>query len=327
MSAKLHFRTESWPIAGSFNISRGAKTSAEVIVCRIERNGVSGFGECVPYGRYGETIESVNEQLVAHAHIIEGGGDRNDLRTRMPAGAARNAIDCAIWDLEAKENGVEAHRLVCRHPPRPIPTAMTISLDKPEEMAANARLHAHRPLLKVKLGGDGDEDRILAVTASAPEARIILDANESWREDNIHELMMVAAQARIALIEQPLPAGKDEILSRIPHPVPICADESVHVTEDLHKLTARYDAVNIKLDKAGGLTEAMHMLATAHELGYSVMVGCMVATSLSMAPAVLLAQQAEFADLDGPLILARDRPHGLSYSTSLVSPPSSRLWG
>ncbi|MCB1456545.1 MAG: dipeptide epimerase, partial [Nitratireductor sp.] len=270
MAAKLHFTTESWPIAGSFTISRGAKTSAEVIVCRIERNGIAGLGECVPYARYGETIDSVREQLLDHAHVVESGGDRSELRKAMPAGAARNAIDCALWDLESKENGVEAHRLVCRHPPRPIPTAMTISLDRPEAMAANARLHAQRPLLKVKLGGDGDEDRILAVTASAPDSRIILDANESWREDNIHDLLMVAAQARIALIEQPLPAGQDDILSRIPHPVPICADESVHVTEDLHRLTARYDAVNIKLDKAGGLTEAMEMLDTAHQLGYSV---------------------------------------------------------
>ncbi|MEZ5872202.1 MAG: N-acetyl-D-Glu racemase DgcA [Nitratireductor sp.] len=327
MTAKLHFRTETWPISGSFTIARGAKTKADVVVCQIERDGCSGSGECVPYARYGETLESVNEQLLAHAHIIEQGGDRNDLRANMPAGAARNAIDCALWDIEAKETGVEVHRLVCKHPPRPIPTAMTISLSDPETMAAAARTHASRPLLKVKLGGDGDADRILAVAAAAPDSRIILDANESWREDNIHELMMVAAQARVALIEQPLPAGHDEILSRIPHPVPVCADESVHVSADLHKLTARYDAVNIKLDKAGGLTEAMDMLNTAHELGYSVMVGCMVATSLSMAPAVLLAQRAEFVDLDGPLILQKDRPHGLSYSTSLVSPPSSKLWG
>ncbi|MFZ1813080.1 MAG: N-acetyl-D-Glu racemase DgcA [Rhizobiaceae bacterium] len=324
---ELEILRESWPIRGSFTISRGSKTQADVIVCRISQEGRAGRGECVPYGRYGETIESVEAQLGEFRVLVEGGASRETLRHEMPAGAARNALDCALWDLEAKQTGVRVHSRVCRFPPRPIPTAMTISLGYPETMAASARANSHRPLLKVKLGGMGDEDRIRAVAGAAPATRIILDANEAWSAENIHDLMMVSAEMRIALIEQPLPAGKDALLREIPHPVPICADESAHVTADLDGLRDCYDAVNIKLDKAGGLSEALEMRNRAHELGFSVMVGCMVSTSLAMAPALLLAQQAEFVDLDGPLILDRDRADGLSYSTSLVSPPSPRLWG
>lgn len=324
---RLTTETESWPIRGSFNIARGAKTQADVIVCRLERDGRNGLGECVPYARYGETLESVTGQIEEVRSEIEAGADRGALAALLPPGAARNALDCALWDLEAKLSGTPVHRRVCTMPPRPVDTAMTISLDDPEEMALAARAHAHRPLLKVKLGGEGDIDRIRAVKAAAPHARIILDANESWTEKNISELMLEAAHLHVALIEQPLPAGEDELLEHIAHPVPVCADESVHVTADLDALAERYDCVNIKLDKTGGLTEAMKMREKAHKMGFAVMVGCMVGTSLSMAPAILLAQEAEFIDLDGPLILERDRKHGLSYSTSIVSPPSPLLWG
>lgn len=327
MKTTLSTETEAWPIRGAFTLSRGSKTEAVVVVCRIARDGATGFGECVPYARYGETVESVLAQIEEIIPLVADGAGREEVNAAMAPGAARNAVDCALWDLDAKLSGLPVHRRICAAPPRPVPTCVTISLDDPQEMAQHARANAMRPMLKVKLGGTNDEDIIHAVTAAAPDSRIILDANESWTPYNIHDLMMVAAQARIMLIEQPLPAGQDEILEHIPHPVPICADESVHVTADLEPMRERYDAVNIKLDKTGGLTEALAMRMRAHEIGYSVMVGCMVATSLSMAPAILLAQEAQYVDLDGPLLLTRDRPHGLHYSAVVVSPPDPRLWG
>lgn len=328
MKTELAIEVESWPIRGAFNIARGAKTTAEVVVCSVSRLGMTGRGECVPYGRYGETVESVLAQMEGVRQVVEAGIGRAGIAAQLPAGAARNALDCAWWDLEAKLTGVPVHKQVCRMPPRPVETAMTISLGDAEAMALSARAHASRPLLKVKLGGaPHDIDRIHAVAAAAPMSRIILDANESWREDNVAELMLEASRTHVALIEQPLPAGEDGILAEIPHPVPVCADESVHVRDDLENMRGRYDCINIKLDKAGGLTEALAMRERAHELGFSVMVGCMVGTSLAMAPAILLAQEAEFVDLDGPLILDRDRANGLAYSTSMVSPPSPELWG
>lgn len=328
MKTDLTLSTESWPIRGAFRISRGEKTEANVVVCQLSRMGAAGRGECVPYARYGETLESVVDQIESVRTLVEAGHGREALASALPAGAARNALDCAWWDLEAKLTGVPVHRQVCRMAPRPVETAMTISLGHPEEMALAARAHANRPLLKVKLGGwPHDIDRIHAVAAAAPASRIILDANESWREENLAELMLEAARTRVALIEQPLPAGEDEILAHIAHPVPVCADESAHETSDLEALCPRYDCINIKLDKAGGLTEALAMREKAHALGFSVMVGCMVGTSLAMAPAILLAQEAEFVDLDGPLILAGDRRHGLAYSTTVVSPPERALWG
>jgi L-Ala-D/L-Glu epimerase len=327
MKTRLHAYTESWPIRGSFNIARGAKTQADVVVCRIEYENCCGYGECVPYARYGESIQSVVEQIEQTKKLVEENRGRAQILAHMPAGAARNAIDCALWDLEAKLSGIPVHRLVCRNPPRPVNTAMTISLGEAEDMALQARAHAHRPLLKVKLGGDGDIERIHAVAAAAPNSSIILDANESWTQENIHELILEAASVGVCLIEQPLPAGQDSYLAKIPHPVPICADESAHTSNDLEKLLDLYDCINIKLDKAGGLTEAIAMRERAHEMGFSVMIGCMVGTSLAMAPAVLLAQEAEYVDLDGPLILEGDRPDKLVYSTSVVSPPSSALWG
>lgn len=327
MKTSLSLECETWPIRGAFTIARGSKTEAKVIVCRMERNGAAGWGECVPYPRYGESIDSVIDQIEAVRALIEQGCTHDEIDAAMPAGAARNAIDCALWDLEAKLTGRHVHALVCSAPPRPIATAVTVSLADPEEMALATRALSGRPVIKVKLGGRGDADRMHAVRAAAPHARIILDANESWSADEAHDLFLLAANLGVSLIEQPFPAGDDDILTRIPHPVPICADESVHTSEDLASLTGRYDCINIKLDKAGGLSEALRMRQRAHELGFSVMVGCMVGTSLSMAPAVLLAQEAEFVDLDGPLLLSRDRKHGLTYSSALVSPPSAALWG
>jgi L-alanine-DL-glutamate epimerase-like enolase superfamily enzyme len=327
MLRDLFAEAERFPIAGGFTISRGTKTVAEVVTCTISENGRSGHGECVPYARYGESTDSVLAQIEAMRGAVRDGLDRKGLIAAMPAGAARNAIDCALWDLESKIGGVRAHLDVCAMPPRPIATAMTISLGTPDEMAAQARANSRRPLLKVKVGTDNDSARIHAVASSAPQSRIILDANEGWTPENIRQHLLIAAEFRVALIEQPLPAGRDEILRSIPHPVPICADESVHSAEDLESLLGLYDAVNIKLDKAGGLTAAMNLRDRARELGFGVMVGCMVGTSLAMAPAVLLAQDADFVDLDGPLLLARDRQQGLTYTGSLVSPPAPALWG
>ncbi len=327
MKRRLTFQVESWPIQGSFNISRGAKTSAEVIVCEISEADHSGFGECVPYARYGETLERVSEQISEVRGRIEAGESQESIVDAMVPGAARNAVDCALWDLNAKLKGIPAHQLIGLTPPRPVVTATTISLGEAGEMAIAAKELTDYPLLKVKLGGEGDAERIRAVAAAAPNSKIILDANEAWSADNIGEFLQVAARPNIALIEQPLPKGEDEILSELLHPVPICADESAHVSGDLEKLVGRYDCINVKLDKAGGLTEALKMCREAHELGFSLMVGCMVGTSLGMAPAMLLAQEAQFVDLDGPLILAQDREDGLVYEGAQVSPPTSKLWG
>lgn len=327
MPRVLSVNAERFPIAGTFTISRGSKTEAEVITCTISDGAFVGHGECVPYKRYGETVEGVQAAIEAIAPRIASGIDRQALMTAMPAGAARNAVDCALWDLEAKMSGTPAWRHLSDIAPKALETAYTLSLGTPEAMAAQALENAHRPLLKVKIGGDGDVDRIRAVAKAAPNSRIILDANEGWTDENIRENMAIAADLGIALIEQPLPAGRDGILRDIPHPVPICADESGHGVEDLDSLLGLYDAINIKLDKTGGLTAALLLRDRAQQLGFSIMVGCMVGTSLAMAPAVLLAQDAAFVDLDGPLLLARDRTPGLSYEGSLVSPPQPALWG
>jgi L-alanine-DL-glutamate epimerase-like enolase superfamily enzyme len=327
MPRQLSAKIDSFPLAKAFNISRGAKTAADVVTCTITDSGKQGRGECVPYKRYGETVEGVLEAIQAYAGAIAAGATRQDLQTAMKPGAARNAIDCALWDLEAKLSGQRVAVQACRILPRPVPTAVTISLGDPSDMADEARAHASQKLLKVKVGTSDDRARMHAVASAARGAQIILDANEGWDESNIREHLLLAAELHISLIEQPLPAGKDEILAHIPHPVPLCADESVHTIGDLDKLCGLYDAINIKLDKTGGLTEALQMRDRARELGFGVMIGCMVGTSLAMAPAVLLAQDADWVDLDGPLLLARDRSPGLSYSGSLVSPPSSELWG
>jgi len=328
MPLKLTVEAESFPIAGTFTISRGSKTKADVLTVTLENGAFRGRGECVPYRRYEETMESVAAEIAAIRPAIEAGMTRADLLKAMLPGAARNAIDCALWDLEAKAGVLSVADALDIEGAKPLLTAYTLSLAEPDAMAAQARANASRPLLKMKVGGRGDDmARVRAVAAAAPQSRLILDANEGWTADTIMENLAAAAELGVALIEQPLPAGSDALLNSIPHAVPICADESVHVAADLDRLVGLYDAVNIKLDKAGGLTEALALRERARELGFGVMVGCMVGTSLAMAPAMLLAQDADFVDLDGPLLLARDRVPGLSYAGSLVLPPEPALWG
>jgi L-alanine-DL-glutamate epimerase-like enolase superfamily enzyme len=323
----LAARIEHWPIAGSFTISRGAKTEAVTVVAEVSRGGLSGRGECVPYPRYGETPEAALDALQAMREAVADGLDRQGLQSAMPAGAARNALDCAFLDLEAKASGQRVWNLLGRPAPGPCTTAYTISLGSPEAMAAATAKAAHRPLLKIKLGGDGDGLRIAAVRKAAPESELIVDANEAWTEDSLERNLADCAAAGVTLVEQPLPAGRDAALARIRRPVAVCADESVHDRKSLDGLRDRYDAVNIKLDKTGGLTEALAMADAAQALGFQIMVGCMVATSLAMAPAMLLTPQARFVDLDGPLLLAQDRDIGLRYDGSLVYPPEAALWG
>ena len=326
-SPTLAARIERWPIAGSFTISRGAKTEAVTVVAEVSLGGLTGRGECVPYPRYGETPEATLAALQAMQEPLSRGLDRQALQAAMSPGAARNALDCALLDLEAKTSGQRVWNLLGRPAPKACITAYTISLGSPEAMAAATAKAAHRPLLKIKLGGGDDGRRIAAVRKAAPHSELIVDANEAWTSDNLEQNLRECAEARVTLVEQPLPAGRDEALKRIRRPLAVCADESVHDRASLDGLRGRYDAVNIKLDKTGGLTEALAMADAAQALGFQIMIGCMVATSLAMAPAMLLAQQARFVDLDGPLLLARDRDGGLRYDGSLVYPPEAALWG
>jgi L-alanine-DL-glutamate epimerase-like enolase superfamily enzyme len=326
-SPRFAARIERWPIAGSFTISRGAKVEAVTVVAEVGRGGLTGRGECVPYPRYGETPEATLAALLAMQDPVSRGLDRKGLQALMPPGAARNALDCALLDLEAKTSGQRVWNLLGRPAPAPCVTAYTISLASPEAMAAATAKAAHRPLLKIKLGGDGDGKRIAAVRKSAPESELIVDANEAWTSDNLEQNLAACAEAGVTLVEQPLRAGQDGALARIRRPLAVCADESVHDRASLEGLRERYDAVNIKLDKTGGLTEALAMAEAAHALGFEIMIGCMVATSLAMAPAMLLAQAARYVDLDGPLLLARDRDGGLRYDGSVVYPPEAALWG
>jgi L-Ala-D/L-Glu epimerase len=323
----LALAVERWPIAGSFAISRGSKTEALTVVAELSDGVARGRGECVPYARYGESVDSVRAQIEAMRPQLGAGIDRRGLQTAMPPGAARNALDCAFWDLEAKRTKRPVHELAEIPAPLALTTAYTISLAAPEAMAETAKGAAGRSLLKIKLGAEGDSARIAAVRAAAPQAALIVDANEGWNESNVAAHVAACAEAGVVLIEQPLPEGQDQALAHMRRPIPVCADESVHDRSSLSALSGRYDAVNIKLDKAGGLTEALAMVAEARRRGFTIMVGCMVATSLSMAPAILIAQQARFIDLDGPLLLSRDRPNGLRYADSMVFPPSPVLWG
>jgi L-alanine-DL-glutamate epimerase-like enolase superfamily enzyme len=323
----LQSRIERWPIRGHFTISRGAKAEAVTVTAEVSRGGVTGRGECLPYPRYGETAEAVLAALQAMEDEVARGLDRMALQTAMPPGAARNALDCALLDLEAKASGQRAWNLLGRPAPQACITAFTISLGTPEAMAAAAAAAADRPLLKIKLGGDGDGARIAAVRKAAPRSELIVDANESWSAETLEPNLSACAAEGVTLVEQPLASGRDEALARIRRPLPVCADESVHDRASLAGLRDRYDAVNIKLDKTGGVTEALLMADAAIAEGFQIMVGCMVATSLSMAPAMLLTPLARFVDLDGPLLLARDRDGGLRYDGSLVYPPEAALWG
>jgi L-alanine-DL-glutamate epimerase-like enolase superfamily enzyme len=318
---------ERFPIAGTFTIARGSKTEAVVVTATITEGPHIGRGECVPYARYGETVEGVAADIAKQAEAIANGASRLELQGHMPAGAARNAIDCSLWDLEAKRVGRSMHDIIGMAAPQPCITAYTISLGTPDVMASAARTTAHRPLLKVKLGGAGDVERIAAVRAAAPKARLIVDANEAWTPEVFDANMEACAAAGVEVIEQPLPAGRDDALATMARVVPICADESVHDSRTVAELVGRYDAINIKLDKTGGLTQALVLAARAKVLGLEIMVGCMVGTSLAMAPAMLLTPGANWVDLDGPLLLKDDRDGGLRYDGSIVHPASCEFWG
>ncbi|MDB5452952.1 MAG: Mandelate racemase/muconate lactonizing protein [Caulobacteraceae bacterium] len=324
---RLSVREERWPLAEAFVISRGAKGEAHVVVAEISQAGVIGRGECVPYGRYSEDVQGVLAAIANVAAAIEAGATRAALQDLLPPGAARNALDCALWDLEAKQAGMRAWELAGRSRLDPVKTCMTISLDTPEAMAVAAARQARRPLLKLKIGGPDDLDRVAAVRAAAPRTRLIVDANEALTFENLRRLAPDFARLDVKLIEQPLPAGQDGDLEGYDSPTPLCADESLRSRAELAACARRYTFANIKLDKAGGLTEALALAAAARAAGMGLMVGCMVATSLAMAPAMILAQGAEFVDLDGPLLLARDREPGLKILGSLIAPPSAALWG
>ena len=325
-SIKLDLFEESWPLSRVFTISRGAKTTAETIRVQLTSGPVTGQGECVPYAHYGETMESVISQIRSLSGDLQQGLSRRELLDRLPAGAARNAVDCALWDLEAKTTSRPVSELAGLEPPKPLITAYTISLDEPDIMAEEAAGCSY-PLLKLKLGAPGDAERITKVRNARPDARLIVDANEGWQPADLETLLQVAKTNTIEMVEQPLPAHADELLADISHPVPITADESCRDSDGLADLARRYDAINIKLDKTGGLTAALELLRHARTLDLKIMIGCMVATSLSMAPALLLGGAADWVDLDGPLLLREDRQPGLSYSGARVDPPVPELWG
>ncbi|MFW5642007.1 MAG: N-acetyl-D-Glu racemase DgcA [Roseicyclus sp.] len=312
-----------FPLAEAFTISRGSRTAARVLTVRVMREGVTGWGECVPYARYGETLESVTAEIEG----LPEGISRQDLQDALPPGAARNAVDCALWDWRAKRDGTPVHVLAGLPPPRPVTTAYTLSLDAPDRMRAAAARQAHRPLLKIKLGTPEDIPRLEAVRAGAPDARLIVDANEGWTAEVYQDLAPHLLRLGVAMVEQPLPAGDDAMLAEIDRPLPVCADESCHDRASLPDLAGKYDMVNVKLDKTGGLTEALALKAEAERRGFGVMVGCMLGSSLAMAPAVLVAQGAEVVDLDGPLLLARDRDPPLRFEGSVLHPPEPALWG
>ncbi|MDX5630220.1 MULTISPECIES: N-acetyl-D-Glu racemase DgcA [unclassified Brenneria] len=324
---ELELFHESWPLQGTFTISRGSKTQADVVVVALRSADVTGYGECVPYARYGESIESVMAQIAALRDDIRHGLDREQLQTRLPAGAARNALDCAFWDLECKRHYQRIWQRLHLPAPGVLETAYTLSLDTPEKMQQAARQNAGRPLLKLKLADKDDLARVAAVRNGAPSARLIVDANEGWDAELYLKLVPELAALGVAMIEQPLPAGKDGVLADLPHPIPICADESCHDSHSLAAIAGCYDMINIKLDKSGGLTEALRLRASALEQGMQIMVGCMVSTSLSMAPAFIVAQGAQVVDLDGPLLLQRDRANGLRYDGSRIHASEAALWG
>jgi len=310
-------------LAQVFTISRGSRTEAQVLTVRVQDGDATGWGECVPYARYGETLDSVAAQIAG----LPGAVTRETLPDLLPAGAARNAVDCALWDLEAKRRGCRVWDLAGLPAPGPEITAYTLSLDSPDAMQAQATKHAHRPLLKIKLGTPDDMPRLEAVRRGAPDSRIIVDANEGWSADIYADLAPHLARLGVALVEQPLPAGEDDALIGMDRPVPVCADESCHDRASLPALAGKYDMVNIKLDKTGGLTEALSLRDAARAGGYGIMVGCMVGSSLAMAPATLVAQGAAVTDLDGPLLLAEDRENALIFDAAGVHPPEAALWG
>lgn len=327
MTVTLTHAAEVFPIRGVFRISRGSRTESKPVVATLADGDVVGRGECMPYARYDETIESVRDQIESVVGDIRNGTGREELQTLLPPGAARNAVDCAFWDLEAKRAGKRVWELAGAAAPDGVVTAYTLSLDEPAAMGAAAAAAKDRPLLKIKLAGEGDLDRVAAIRENAPDATLIVDANEGWSADQVEPFSAELARLGVAMIEQPLPAADDAALADVPHPVPLCADESAHTSAQIDALTGRYDVVNIKLDKTGGLTEALAFRSAIQAAGMDVMVGCMLGTSLAMAPAMLVAAGARFVDLDGPLLLAEDRKPGLCYTGSQIAAPSAELWG
>jgi L-alanine-DL-glutamate epimerase-like enolase superfamily enzyme len=323
---QIEAREEIWPLKETFRISRGSRTEARVVVVTISDGEHVGRGECVPIRRYNQSVESVLAQIESITR--ERNLDRQSLQKLLPAGAARNALDCALWDLEAKRSGRRVWKLANIPMVDVVETSFTISLDTPDKMGEAARVAAQLPILKLKLGGDDvDLARVQAVRAAASSARLLIDANESWSPDHYRKFVPALRELGIELIEQPFPADADKVLETLDHPLPVCADESCHTTADLRRLKSRYDAINVKLDKTGGLTEALHLCERGREAGFTILIGCMVGTSLSMAPARLLASFADYVDLDGPLLLGRDREHGLAYKDGTIEMPARQLWG
>jgi L-Ala-D/L-Glu epimerase len=324
---QLTIQSEHWPLLNPFRISRGSKTEAVVVTVSISENGITGVGECLPYPRYNESVESVTTEIQSIKSEIESRLDRNQLLDALPAGAARNAVDCALLDLECKTQGMRAWEILQIAEPVATTTAYTLSLDNPDTMAANAATHAHRGLLKLKLGPQNALECVREVRRAAPASRLIVDANEGWTLAEFEQAIDGFAALDVAMVEQPLAAGTDAVLAGKNYPVALGADESCHATQGLAELAACYQVVNLKLDKTGGVTEALRVRELAASLNLDVMVGCMIATSLSMAPAMLITPGARFVDLDGPLLLAKDRDPGLYYASDQVYPPKAELWG
>ena len=324
---KLSIAEERWPIAGSFTISRGAKTEAHVVTVTLTDGAHAGRGECVPYPRYEETVPQVVAALEAARPRIEAGIGHLEIPALLAPHAARNALDCALWDLRAKQAGKPVWQLAGLPEPKPVVTAYTLSLDTPDAMGEAAAKASARPLLKLKLGRAGDAERLRLIRRNAPESRLIVDANEGWSAENLAEMLAACAEAGVELVEQPLPAGNDEALRHITRAVTVCADESAHGLESLEALSGKYDAINIKLDKTGGLTPAIDLARAAQSRNLRIMVGCMLATSLAMAPAMLLTPFADVVDLDGPLLLKQDRDPAIRFEGSIMHPPPVSLWG
>jgi len=324
---KLSVRPEIWQLKEPFRISRGTRSETHVIIVEIEEGGLSGRGEAVPYGRYDETVDSVISQIGSVTEAIEAGMSPEDLQTLLPAGAARNAVDCALWDLQVRRTGTPIWELLRLPQPKPVDTAVTISLNNVEAMAEKAKYYKDFPLLKIKLDRENIIEKITAIRREAPKPKIIIDPNESWMRDDLVALDDFLDQMNISLLEQPLAAGLDDDLKNFTGKIPICADESCHTREDLPGLVGKYQVINIKLDKTGGMTEAVKLQKQAQNMGFGIMVGCMVSTSLAMAPAFHLAFDADFVDLDGPIILKNDRAFGLKITQGRISGYPSELWG
>tara|TARA_B100001559_G_C16464860_1_gene606009 strand:+ start:294 stop:1280 length:987 start_codon:yes stop_codon:yes gene_type:complete len=328
MPYSFNIHIEAWPLAGAFRISRGTRKVSDVLMVEVNDGNYVGRGECFPYARYGEDIDSVQKQLNSVRSEIEHGLDRQALLNVLAPGAARNAVDCALWDLEAKRAGVRVWDLADLPAPEPVTTVYTLGVDEPAIMGERARENSDRPRLKLKMTGDGaDLERVRNIHKNAPNARLVVDANEGWTIEQYLEYAPQFKELGVEMIEQPLPSTDDEQLSGVDRPIPVCADESCHDRATLQSLVGKYDMINIKLDKTGGLTEALNLRDAALKQGLSIMVGCMIGTSLAMAPGILVAQEAAIVDLDGPLLLAEDRAPGLSFTGSIIHPPETRLWG